>query len=438
MKTFTHVLFSAWLMLCISSVNAANYSLDAVTSLNDLDALLAIWGQEANENAFNTSAGSEPNAAIFNASYDWHSAVHSHFASIYAAKKLSKNELLDNILAKYSDYSVQSEVAYQPKMDETLYGYPWLLIYADYLADVEPEAFNHLKPLLNKVYNATLNNFRHADYSAYRQSIARGYRNYNFAALGLYHYAQRIKDTTAMRDIKNKISAYAPYIDWNTVSASEFFEPKAIALLTYKKLGITGAALNTVKAAYANTTITVPGSLDDYSSHAKGRVLNTAWGFWLMYKETNETQYLNAYLKTLDLVYQYLKLHQYYGNYFATVGHWLPHFGVIAIKIAQDSAPVTNPEDPVLIKDIIATPMEFSSHIDIQFPVAENASRVSFKLINWAGRTITSKTFTANKGNHTVRFDGLSFLWAETYTLEVRVGNNVFKKRVKRKWTWWW
>lgn len=434
---FRHLLFLLMSACAFSSVAYGYEGLDKFSNAKDVDALLGIWGEEANQNAHNAQYGSDNNAPIFNSSYDWHSSVHAHFASVYTGKTLNQRNLVSSIIAKYNNDGVRGELSFKTVYDEKMYGYPWLLMYADYLADVEPNAYQTLLPLINEVYRRSYTLLYNVSYSTYSRSISSGYRNYNFLALGVYTYAKHINDQTRMNLAKNLVASYAPRINWTSVAKSDFFAPKAIAAWTYKVLGIRGKAANNLKNAYNRSTNLVPNSLKGYASHVKGRVMSSAWGFWLMYQETQQNRYLNAYIKAVDLIFQDLKNTRYHSNYFLGSGHWIPHFGVIALKMTKDY-PV-NMTEPVLISDIIVSPAEFTTHVDITFPVDQANSLVTFEVINWANRVVQSKRFYSAKGNQKVRFYRLSTLWAGDYTLKVAVGNKVFTKKIikKRADIWW-
>lgn len=448
-----HVTLLAGSLLISMSIHAYD-NLDAFTGTKDINTLLTIWGEEANSNANNSYYGKDRVAPIFNSSYDWHSSVHAHFASVYAGKELNKTNLVDSITQKYDYYSVRGELNFKPVYDEKMYGYPWLLIYADYLADVEPQTYQALLPLINRVYQRAYAKLYNVSYSAYSRSVSSGYKNYNFLALGVYTYAKHINDQARMSAAKNLVASYAPYINWSTVGSGDFFAPKAIALWAYETMGITGNAKQKIVNAYNSTTNLVPNSLTSHGAHGKGKVMSSAWGFWLMYQETKQQKYLDAYVKAVNLVYQELKNTRYDSNYFLNTGHWVPHFGVIAVKIAKDN-PVANtepvnpvgptpvdpkPVEPVLISDIVVSPAVFTSYVDIEFPVTQNNTVVKFEVFNWANRVVKSKRFYSKKGNQKARFEGLSGLWAEDYTLKVTIGNKVFKQPIQKKAssTWWW
>lgn len=309
--------------------------LSAYTGTHNTNILLEIWGKEAAENIVNRSVGVDRSAPIFNSSYDWHSSVHGHFAATYAGTARSNADWVSTAVNQYTASSVQSELYYNVASLEHTYGYPWLMFYASYLKDVQPQAYDTLQPLVTKTYNASYQRLMDATENDYLASISSGYRNLNFTACGVYRYAKKINDTARMNAIKTKIAGFAVSVNWDEVQNGDFFDSKAIALMAYKAMGITGSAWNDLMQAYANTQISIPSDLSNYGSHAKGSVISGAWGYWLMYQQTNQTKYYNAFVQSVDVLFKSLKAKQYDSGYFKGDGHWLPHFGVIALMLSK-------------------------------------------------------------------------------------------------------
>lgn len=430
-----------------------NYSLENYSSLSNSDELLKIWGQEATANIQNTSSGVDRNSPMFYGSYDWHSSAHGQLAASYVGATTNTSSYLTPVVSRYTNYNIYREKYYSPRTNETLYGYPWLLLHADNLATNNVDGYNKLKPfsdfIYNKVKNYVMSNMTQ---SKYLYSVTSGYYNYNFALYGLYTYADRVNDTATKQYIKSFILNNATGINWATIGGSDFFDARSIAILLYNKVGITsGTVWNNLFNAYQNSALNVPSKYQysQYSSHSKGRIASSAWGYMMMYKLTKSNKYKNAYISVIDAVYSDLKSQRYSSNYFATTGHWIPHFGTFALKIYKDAniddatepEEPNEPEEPVidLIKDIVVYPNPFTNYINVKFPCENDNQLITFSIINWAGRTVGTKQFYANKGNQEIRFDGLSYLWAETYVLVVKTGTKRFTKKIIKKSTWsWW
>lgn len=309
--------------------------LSAYTSINNTDTLLEIWGKEAADNIVNRSVGVNRSAPIFNTSYDWHSSVHGHFAATYAGTARNTSDWVSTAINQYSTNKVQSELYYSLSSLEHTYGYPWLMLHATYLKDVQPQAYNTLNPLVTKAYNTSYQLLMNATESDYLASINSGYRNLNFTAFAVYRYAKKLNDTARMNAIKTKIANFAQSVNWGEIQNGDFFDSKAIALMAYKTMGINGPVWDNLIQAYANTQINIPNDLTNYGSHAKGTVISGAWGYWLMYQQTNDTKYYYAFVQSVDVLFKSLKAKQNDSNYFKGDGHWLPHFGVIALMISE-------------------------------------------------------------------------------------------------------
>lgn len=459
----TQIYFYAVDTALARSVKSAsmNYSLANYSSLSDSDELLKIWGQEATANIQNNSTGVDRSSPMFYGAYDWHSSAHGQLAASYVGATANISSYLTPVVSRYTSYNIYREKYYRPRSNETLYGYPWLLLHADNLATNNIDGYNKLKPfsdfIYNKVKNYVMSNITQ---SKYVYSVTSGYYNYNFALYGLYTYADRINDTNTKQYIKNFILNNATGINWSAIGGSDFFDARSIAILLYNKIGVnSGAIWNNLYNSYENTSLFVPSQnqYSQYGSHSKGRIASSAWGYIMMYKLTKKDKYKNAYISIVNVVYNDLKNQRYSSNYFANLGHWVPHFGTYALKVYKDSNisedssnPVDpspeeptdpTPEEPVvdLINDIVVYPNPFTSYVNVKFPCERDNQLIKFSIVNWAGRTVGSKQFYANKGNQEVRFDGLSYLWAETYVLVVETGTKRFTKKIIKKSTWsWW
>lgn len=316
--------------------------LNAFEQMADADTLLSIWGEEASENIYNRSSGVDRYAPIFSGSYDWHSAVHGHLATVYAGKKQNNPRLVSKATSFYQPNAVTRALSYNRKPVERTYGQPWLLVYASYLGTVEPQAYNQIRPLVEQAYTRVCYEMGNMSDAGYLASVNSGYKNANFMAFGIQSYAAFAgKNDTCTSRTKATIERLAPSINWsapeNQAAQSDFFEPKAIALLAFLKVGLSNSnpAWGALMRAYQSASINLPSNLAYYDSHAKGRLMSSAWGYWLMYLHTNDGKYKQAFIDALNLVYQNLKQQQGNGYYFKNDGHWLPHMGTFALMLSN-------------------------------------------------------------------------------------------------------
>lgn len=86
--------------------------------------------------------------------------------------------------------------------------------------------------------------------------------------------------------------------------------------------------------------------------------------------------------------------------------------------------------------NLVATPNPFKDFINVQF-YAPEATGATLQMINWAGRVVAQAKIQANEGQNTYRWNGLSFLWQQPYTLRIVVDRQVATTRVVRA-SWWW
>lgn len=407
------------------SIQAA--SLERFSSLKDVDALIEIWGKHALKNAQTRTPGVDKGAAIFHGSYDWHSSVHSHFAAAFAAHHLNQPALYEALIKKYTQGAVISELFY-PSWGEATYGFPWLLLYADYLLEVNPKAYKTLKPLINKAYNSAYMTTLGLSFGVYKRSLNSGYKNFNFVLFAIYRYAKKIGDAPRMEHAENLLKAYAPKINWQEVGAGDFFEPKALAALVYKEVGLKGEAWDRLAAFYATSNLAVPTNFSQLSAHHKGKVLSAALGDWIMYEQTKEKKYLKAFIAKIDAGYQETKP----DDDFVGTGHWLPGLGVFILKQLKDTK---QPVTPAALR-VSASPKVFIDYLDVKVSSDKPFAQAKLQIINWANTVVKEQTFNVNKGKQSIRVSGLKSLWAEKYTLKLTIGTQAFNLPVTRK-SWW-
>ncbi len=425
------------LFLCLFGViNHADADLAHFSSLHDVNKLLEIWGNHSVENTQVLTPGVDKSAPIFHGSYDWHSSVHSHFAGRFAGQYLQLNSLLQVLDTQYTTAKVNAELRYNSGHEVT-YGYPWLLLYASYLLETDDNAYKVLKPLITKAYHAVYARVLGLSFWRYYQSVSSGYENFNFVLLALHRYAQKIDDAKVVEYSANILQAYAPKVQWRHVGAGDFFEPKAIAALAYQEVGLKGVAWDRLQAFYEHSSLSVPVNFFSLPAHKKGRVLSSAWGDWVMYVSTKKTKYLNSFVAKIDIAYQETKP----NNDFSGTGHWLPSFGVFALKMVVDSnLPIVDPNPDTgcsLLTGIRVSPEVFVDDIEVTFPSTRDNASVQLQIINWANVIVRRRFFVADKCNQKVTLSGLSSLWAEQYKLKLVVDNKVFYAPIKRR-SWWW
>gem|GEM_PF-3844547 len=316
--------------------------LSAFTSLDDVYLLTYIWGKEARNCTYETGIGVDLNAPIFHGCYDWHSAIHGHYAANFTGVYTNDpGTFVNPVNNQFTASNVQGEISYVPSLSalETQYGMPWLLSYNQYLdTTIYANTANPLTPLVNVCYNQAknfvMNNLN--SYSVYYNSIDNGYRNYNWQLLNLYIHAKQNGDAVTMQYVIDKVNDYAPFVNWNNVSSSEFYSARAIAIQLYTATGLTnGTHWDNLINAYDNSSTAIPYNVNTASSHRVGRVISYAHGYWLMYHHTCDTRYLDAFIDHYDAIFQLCKSRRFNSNYFGSLGHWVPNFGVFGFRLME-------------------------------------------------------------------------------------------------------
>ncbi len=316
--------------------------LSSFSSLSDVYLLTYIWGKEARNCTYETGIGIDLNAPIFHGCYDWHSAIHGHYASNFAGVNTNDpSTFINPVNNQFTSSNVQGEINYVPSLwsGETEYGMPWLLSYSQYMdTTIYASTTNPLDPLLGVCYNQSknfvMNNLN--NYNTYYNSIDNGYRNYNWQLLNLYIYAEQTGDAATMQYVINKVNSYAPNVDWNNTGSSDFYSARSIALQLYTATGLTsGPHWDNLITAYDNSSTAIPYNVNTASSHRVGRIISYAHGYWLMYHHTCDTRYLDAFIDHYDAIFQLCKARRFNSNYFGTLGHWVPNFGVFGFRLME-------------------------------------------------------------------------------------------------------
>lgn len=313
-----------------------SYTLSGFTSLSQANDFIDLWGREANENIQNPSGCINMSSAIFKNSVDWHSSVHGHLSSMFTSNSLDMSGMSIYPFSMYTSQNVTLEKNKQIAK-EKMYGWPFFLIYATYLKKHYPEKYMTLKPLADALFANLVNYYPTMTTSFFKNSLNSGYNNANFMFYGMTLYAKATGNFTVYNDIRNYVITKTGTVNYQTLKAKDFLEPKAVALLLYSALDMQNTTLwNNVTGAYAADSLSSSSSFTMFSaSHSVGLEVVKAWGAIEMYKISGNVRYLDFYINQINKVYQYLKTYNsilYFGN----LGHWVPHFGVIAFLIQKD------------------------------------------------------------------------------------------------------
>lgn len=83
--------------------------------------------------------------------------------------------------------------------------------------------------------------------------------------------------------------------------------------------------------------------------------------------------------------------------------------------------------------NLIAAPNPFKTYLDLSFNSPIDTT-VQFTLHNWANVKVGEAFFDVSKGQQTVRWENLSYLWAERYVLTLKIGSQVITTKVQKSW----
>ncbi len=272
----------------------------------------------------------------FIGNYDWHSAVHGHWAALTLAKATQDEELKNFTLARLTPSILKAERSYlltQPAF-EMPYGRAWLLLLLkelETLTEVKknPNWIKNTKDfrretekdILNWLKNTSFPDAPNAPRSYPAQQKFRG-DHYSWLLTYAFLELSRSEDpwiNNALKLLKKtKIEPYRAEIIKNQSLPFDFLEPSSLLALIDELQG--------VKSNYNCDRAPLPDAITRENAHRPGAYIADQWPCALQSK--SQTRFES---KTLAL----LNRPDLWQEDFDQVGHWVPQFIWMGIWLTQ-------------------------------------------------------------------------------------------------------
>lgn len=274
------------------------------------------------------TAPDTPHAA-FHGCYDWHSAVHGHWALLVISRLLDEPVWASVVDASLTPDAVASELdsLERGELGEIPYGYAWFLALARERAlsgadDLEPHA-----AVVADALEAWITPREAGDPAVF----ADDYDNYSWALYNLWAWSVASGDTArAARAEALAVDVLAatecPLTD--EIGSAENFFPACLMRAHALAVVLPDALLAELPDDYPLAPVT-----DIRSAHQGGLNFSRSWGLWSIYARTGETRWRDLYV---EHVAWHLAHPEYWAEDYDQFSHWVPQFGVYALALIVD------------------------------------------------------------------------------------------------------
>jgi hypothetical protein len=271
--------------------------------------------------------------AVFHGCYDWHSAVHGHFALLALARVTEDDTWADTAQLGLTAEGLAAELDSLPR-NELPYGYAWLLRLARERHETGDEDLDTLASACAERLAEWLDSL--GPNETKRAVQANDYGNASWAALNLWEWGALTGDEAAMATAED--FARGPLIDTSCPLAEEgeneenFFPAclmRAHALLRILPASETAAWV----AAEVPAEPDISPVTNITSAHLSGLNFSRPWGLWTLWLATGNPLWRDA---AREHVEWHMAHPEYWAENYTNYSHWVPQFGVYAMVTMID------------------------------------------------------------------------------------------------------
>ena len=267
----------------------------------------------------------DTNHPLFHGSWDWHSAVHGHWALLLYAKTEQDKPLFTWLQKRLENDGIIKEIQYL--MDnpgfERPYGRAWLLALA--MVFIQSD----LKPNIRRLVDTVALDLWQWIQSKQIDGTIGEYNNQSWTILRLFMWFSFTENIIRKNEVQHWVETFYCTIDnhpENDQLRQEFFSCWSVqALLLGEVLGLERLATWIAKQKYSNSDLK-PVSPEEKVHHL-GMNASRSWGFWAAWRATNESRWNEAYQNHLE---HSIQLHQCWKDDHYSYGHWVPQFTLYA------------------------------------------------------------------------------------------------------------
>lgn len=272
----------------------------------------------------------------FHGCYDWHSAVHGHWALLALSRVLGEPEWAEAAEANLTPEALEGELALLEAggLAEIPYGYAWFLKLTDERSLGGEEDLEPLAEVVAEALAAWLDDARGVSGEA--GVLADDYANLSWAAVQLGRWAERRGDAPRLASARSFLREVAMGVDCpleEELSDTDNFLPaclvRAHAVLAVLDPAETEPWLAPLLPAdYPLTPVT-----EIQRAHTAGLNFSRPWGLWSIWAATGDPRWRDMYREHVEW---HLAHPEYWAENYDYYAHWVPQFGVYAIVEGLD------------------------------------------------------------------------------------------------------
>ncbi len=270
---------------------------------------------------------------LFHGSWDWHSAVHGHWALLASGSLGATHGELHWVTQRLRSDALSAEVEHllaHPEF-ELPYGRAWLLALMNTYErlTLDTSLRSTIEPIARSVYDWCTQTPLGPE--------AQEYQNPCWPLLHLWNWSRgegHLRDSLETL-IRQRFLVPPSSLQSDAERPGAFFSRWALqAHLIERTIGPHALASWLEERDVNPEQIQVITSF--HSAHHLGTNATRAWGFWSAYCATGEPRWLTAYERHVRAS---LKLHETWADDREAYGHWVPQFTLYAMSLAAEDSP---------------------------------------------------------------------------------------------------
>ncbi len=267
----------------------------------------------------------DTNHPLFHGSWDWHSAVHGHWAVLHYASVEEDVSLRTWLSDRFSSTLFLEELQYlvdNPEFERP-YGRAWLLPLA--IAHIQAEIPTEIKPLIDSLAVDLWNWVQ----SSNPNTAVGEYENPSWTLLQLYMWFSFTEDVVHKMEVQDWVGRFCCGQDnhpKHDQQRQEFFSCWGVqALLLGEVLGRKKLTGWIAEQNYLQSDLEPINPQEKV--HHLGMNASRAWGFWAVWQATRQAFWKKAYQANLTAS---MNLHSQWKADHFSYGHWVPQFTLYA------------------------------------------------------------------------------------------------------------
>lgn len=274
---------------------------------------------------------------------DWHSSVHGAYALLTASRLTGQPRWAERVDAALSPDCLEAELASLRNgelNDEIPYGFSWFLQLA-----IEREqgwGKTDLFPLAAEIST-------HLEQWIFSLSAGevighlkqRNYGNLSWALLNLWNWSQWKADQVLIEKILRFTRMWVVLLDETLPPSYDNVTNEFFAASLQRTRTIFTILPNEESWRWFESFCPDGLSMEPIPTastpHSAGLNFSRAWAFWTLFQSTRNSAFRDVYV---NHIVTHMDRPQYWRDDYRKHGHWVPQFGIYAIALSFDEAPI--------------------------------------------------------------------------------------------------